>query len=182
MAALSRSMHKQAEYKRQNLYAWLFIFAQVAIFIGLIFFFFLSPVRVNGQSMSPMLQEGDILLIDKLTYHLRSPKRGDMVIFPHPETGEELIKRVIAFAGETVEITEGRVYINGVYLDESSYLEAAPDLDFRSTVVEINTIFVLGDERNMSLDSRDLGGVALRSIDGLVRFRVAPLNRTNIFL
>lgn len=180
MASPLRSTYKRAEYRRQNLYAWLFILLQVLIVVALVFFLFLTPVRVNGGSMAPTLTPDDVLLIDKFTLYLRAPQRGDMVIFPHPETGEELIKRVIALPGEMVEITGGNVYVNGCLLDESAYNPAAAE-DFPATVVDALSVFVLGDDRKMSLDSRTFGTVPFSKIDGCVRFRVAPLNRAALF-
>lgn len=176
-----RSAHKQREYKKQNLYAWLFILAQAAVVVALVFVLFLSPVRVNGGSMSPTLMQDDVLLIDKLSLYLRTPARGDVVIFSHAGTGEELIKRVIALPGETVEITGGSVYVDGRLLDESAYAPAAA-ADYPATYVEAGHVFVLGDDRGQSLDSRELGCIPMQSLDGRVRFRVAPFARAALFL
>lgn len=176
-----RSTYKQAEYKRQNLYAWLFLLAQVCVVVIVLFFLLLKPVRVNGISMTPTLTPGEVLLVDKLTFFLRSPSRGDMVIFPHPETGEELIKRVVGLPGETLEIKNGHVYIDGRYLDESAYTSAQA-ADFPAVQVPALCVFVLGDERGMSLDSRELGAISFKKLDGRVRMRIAPINGINLFL
>jgi len=150
-----------------------------------VFLLFLQPVSVRGASMSPALTEGEVLLIDRLALYLKTPARGDMVIFPHPDTGEELIKRIIAFPGETVEITEGKIYVNGRLLDESAYLSPnAKNGQLPATVVPPERVFVLGDNRGESFDSRDenFGCIPLASLDGIVRVRVAPLQRVQLFL
>ena len=175
-----RSAYKQAEYARHSLYAWVFILAQALAVLFVLFLFLFTPVRVNGTSMSPTLYEGEILLIDKLSLFLRTPPRGTMVIFAHPDTGEELIKRVVALSGETVEIQNGQVYINGCRLDETPYTPSAA-ADFGPVDVAFGHVFLLGDDRIDSLDSRDFGSVPLRLLDGRVRFRVAPLNRITLY-
>ncbi len=179
---LSRAVHKKAEYARHSFFAWLFVLLEVAAALVVVFVLVLFPVRVSGSSMAPTLQQGEVLLIDRLTLFLRSPRRGDLVIFENPSTGEELIKRVIALPGETVEIANGTVYIDGRMLDESSYSPSAAK-EFEAAVVPEETVFVLGDDRAGSLDSRDpaLGCVPLNLLDGKVRVRVSPLNRAALF-
>ena len=179
---LSRVAHKKAEYARHSFFAWLFVLFEVAAVLALIFLLVLFPVRVSGSSMAPTLQQGEILLIDRLTLFLRSPRRGDLVIFENPDTGEELIKRVIALPGETVDIVNGVVYIDGRMLDETAYSPSA-SIDFAPVIVPEDAVFVLGDDRAGSLDSRDpdLGCVPLNMLDGKVRVRVSPLTRAALF-
>ena len=180
---LSRTAHKKAEYTRQNFYAWLFVLIQAFAVLALLFLLVLSPVRVNGGSMSPTLLPGEVLLVDRLSLYLRMPQRGDMVIFSHPETGEELIKRIIALPGETVEITGGHVYVNGCLLDESAYAPAEAET-YSPVVVSEGAVFVLGDDRGQSMDSRDpaLGCIPIARLDGRVRLRVSPLTRAALFV
>lgn len=179
---LSRAAHKKAEYARHSFFAWLFVLVEVAAVLAMIFLVILFPVRVSGASMSPTLMQGEILLIDRLTLFLRSPKRGDLVIFENPATGEELIKRVVALPGETVDIVNGIVYIDGRKLDESAYAPTA-GADYMPAVVPENSVFVLGDDRAGSLDSRDpdLGCIPFSRLDGKVRVRVSPLTRAALF-
>ncbi len=180
---LSRSAHKKAEYARQNFYAWMFVLIQAFAVLALLFLLVLSPVRVNGGSMSPTLLPGEVLLVDRFSLYLRMPQRGDMVIFSHPETGEELIKRVIALPGETVEIADGHVYVNGCLLDESAYSPALAEA-YAPVAVPAGAVFVLGDDRGQSMDSRDpaLGCIPLKNLDGMVRLRVSPLTRAALFV
>ena len=184
MPNLSRSAHKAPEYARRNFYTWLLVFFEAAAVLMILFLLALIPAKVNGSSMSPTLLDGEVLLVDRVSMYVRMPQRGEIVTFAHPQTGEELIKRVIGMPGETVEITGGHVYVNGRLLDESSYLNSGAPADFPATVVPWESVFVLGDDRAASTDSRDpaVGCVALHSIDGTVRLRVSPLTRASLFL
>lgn len=180
---LSRSAYKKAEYRRQGMLAWIFVLFQGIVALVLLFTFVLSPVRVNGSSMSPTLEQGEVLLIDKLSLFLRMPQRGAMVIFTRPEAEEELIKRIIGMPGETVQLKEGCVYINGRKLDESAY-SPAPVEEHEAIVVPEGCVFVLGDDRAQSLDSRDpsIGCIPLNELDGRVRLRVSPFSRIALFI
>ena len=122
----------------------------VAIFVVT---FLLQISRVEGISMAPTLHGGEYTLINKLTYRWRVPERGDVIVFRAPtDPHADYIKRVIAVAGETVEVKEGVVYVNGNPLKES-YEETAPDYDYAVTTVPPGNLFVLGDNRNRSFDS-----------------------------
>lgn len=182
---LSRSAHKKAEYRRQTILAWVYVGVLVALVLFALVRFVLAPVRVNGASMLPTLTEGEVLLIDKLSLFLRTPPRGSMVVFALPDRSETFIKRIIAMPGETVQIKEGGVYVNGYLLDESLY---APDMrgveDFDALVVPEGKVFVLGDDRPISLDSRDpsIGCVPLEELEGRVRLRLTPFSKISLFI
>ncbi len=181
---LSRSAHKQDEYRRQSLYAWFMVLLQAMLIIFALFAFVLYPVQVSGGSMKPTLAPGEVLLIDKLSPYLRTPPRGALVIFEKPEIEDQFIKRIIALPGEFVDIDEGRIYIDGRLLDESSYTPSlVPNTDFSPLTVPEGCVFVLGDERENSLDSRDamIGCIPLSDLGGRVRLRVSPFSRVNIF-
>ncbi|MEL7604038.1 MAG: signal peptidase I, partial [Bacillota bacterium] len=113
MPSLSRAAHKAPEYARYNLYTWLLVLLEAVVVLAALFLLALSPARVNGTSMSPTLYNGELLLVDRVSMYIRMPQRGEMVTFSHPQTGEELIKRIIGLPGETVQITGGHVYIDG---------------------------------------------------------------------
>lgn len=180
---MSRTQDKRTQYRRGAFLAWLFTALQAAAALTLLFAVLMFPERMNGTSMAPTLQPGEILLVDRVTLFLRAPRRGDIVIFKNPRTGEELIKRVVALPHETVQIAGGSVYIDGRLLFEGAY---SPDAakDYGPAVVPEGRVFALGDERNDSLDSRDpsIGCIPFASLDGRVRFRLFPVERLAVFL
>jgi signal peptidase I len=105
------------------------------------------------------------VLIDKISYLLHSPERGDVIVFVPPNNERDYIKRVIGLPGDTVEIREGRVYVNGVALDEP-YLKNLINSDMPARTVEEGHYFVMGDNRNNSSDSRSFGAITPQSIVG----------------
>ena len=108
--------------------------------------------RIDGSSMNPTLVDGEYLIINNLSYYLDEPKRGDVIVFQHPNNDLNLIKRVIGLPGDTIEITNGDVILNGVVLDEP-YIKSPPTNNGRWQVPE-DSYFVMGDNRNNSSDSR----------------------------
>jgi signal peptidase I len=120
--------------------------------------------RIEGQSMEPNLHDGEYVLIDKVSYALHPPERGDVIVLVRP--GEkDLIKRVIGLPGDTVEVRGGRVIVNGVTLDEP-YLDQPINRIYAARQVEPDHYFVMGDNRNNSQDSRDFGPIPASSIVG----------------
>jgi signal peptidase I len=122
-------------------------------------------VRVDGYSMTPTLQNGEYILVNKLAYKTGAPHRGDIVVFVFPiDPHEDLIKRVIGLPGEKVAIHNGTVTINGVQINEP-YIAAAPLYDGEWVVSE-GQLFVLGDNRNESKDSHQWGLLPLENVVG----------------
>ena len=121
--------------------------------------------RIEGDSMEPNLHNGEYVLIDKISYLLHPPERGDVVVFTPPNNERDYIKRVIGLPGDTVEVTGGQIYVNGVALDEP-YLPQVVLRDEPARVVEEGRYFVLGDNRNNSSDSRSFGTITPQSIVG----------------
>lgn len=107
--------------------------------------------RIDGTSMNPTLQNGQYLLINNLSYYLDEPERGDIIVFHHPNSELNLIKRVIGLPGDHVEVRDQQVLVNGVALTET-YISAPPTYSGDWIVPEGN-YFVLGDNRNSSSDS-----------------------------
>lgn len=107
--------------------------------------------RIDGSSMNPTLQHGEYLLINNLAYYLNNPDRGDIIVFHHPNSDLNLIKRVIGVPGDEIEISNQQVKVNGTVLDEP-YIQAEPTYNGNWTVKE-GEYFVLGDNRNSSSDS-----------------------------
>lgn len=161
--------------------------------IGLSFFlvvylFFLQPHQVNGHSMDHTFENGDFLLTDKVSYRVGDPKRGDIVVFHAPEsancptgTGCDFIKRVIGLPGDTIQVRDNHIFLNGQLLKES-YLP--PDLVTepgaftrnKTIVVGPGEYFVCGDNRPGSSDSRAWGTVPKENIVGRAFFRYWPMS------
>ena len=120
--------------------------------------------RIEQVSMQPNLHEGEYVLVDKVSYALRTPARGEIVVFE--KTGQaDLIKRIIGLPGETIEVRDGRVYVNNVPLDEP-YISGPIDKPVPAQIVEAGRYFVMGDNRNNSSDSRLFGSIAAANIVG----------------
>src|SRR5881275_2473918 len=135
------------------------------IFSALFIVFLYQPVRVEGTSMLPGLQDQERIFINKFVYKLEPIERGDIVVFHYPfDPTKSYIKRVIGVSGDRVRIVEGQVYVNGHPLKEA-YVPGEY-FDYRSLPemsVPPNSYFVLGDHRSLSTDSRDFGPVAENS-------------------
>jgi len=138
-----------------------------AILIALVIQLFLAQAtRVYGQSMEPNLHTDQRLVVEKISYRLHSPRRGDVVVLHLPGHSRELlIKRVIGLPGETVEIRDGVVYINGKPLDEP-YVTYRSTENYEPRVIPPLSVFVLGDNRAASNDSRVFGPVRIEDIVG----------------
>ncbi len=124
-----------------------------------------ARIRVDGDSMDPTLLSGEYLIVNRLSYRFANPQRGDIIVFyPPPHPDEEYIKRVIGLPGDQVEVKGGHVYVNGQLLDEP-YLQARTDTP-GIWKVPAGQLFVLGDNRDNSSDSREWGTVAMDKVVG----------------
>ena len=131
----------------------------------LIHVFLAQATRVYGQSMEPNLHTDMRLVVEKLSYRLHTPQRGDIVVLRVRPGDEMLIKRVIGLPGDEVEIHDGQVYVNGQALDEP-YLNQETRGNLAPRVVPPLHVFVMGDNRRASNDSRSFGPVHLDNIVG----------------
>ncbi len=129
---------------------------------------------VVGASMEPSFEEGQRLLISKAIYRFREPQRGDVIVF-HPPTDQraDYIKRIIALPGDTVEIKEGAVYVNGSELYEP-YIEGPPRYTLGEETIPANNYFVLGDNRNNSNDSHNNWTAKRKDIIGKAWLSIWP--------
>lgn len=116
--------------------------------------FIAEPVRVDGASMVPTLYDGQIMLCQKISDWFGLPQRGEIIIVRYPGYTKNCVKRVIALPGERIEIAGGKVYINGALLDESAYWDGIIYQDYAAITVPEGCVFVMGDNRNGSKDSR----------------------------
>jgi signal peptidase I len=144
-----------------------------------IIIFLYQPVKVEGVSMMPGLEDQERIFVNKFVYRWEPIQRGDIIVFRYPrDTSKSYIKRVIGVAGDRVRIQNGQVYVNGEALDEdyvpSDYADAR---SYPELVVPRNTYFVLGDHRTMSSDSREFGPVNDRFIYGKAVFGYWPMEK-----
>jgi signal peptidase I len=152
-------------------------------------YFLVQPFYVKGASMEPTFDDREYLIIDELSYRMRQPERGEVVVFRYPlDPRQFFIKRVIGLPGETVKVGGDKVTIvnaghpDGFVLDESAYL--SPDVlthGERSITLGPDEYFVMGDNRTASLDSRTFGPLPAHEIVGRVWIRGWPLNRATVF-
>lgn len=151
----------------------------VAVVVSLLFQnYVFAQVKVEQHSMEESIHEGERLIENKFIYRFTKPKRGDIVIIEPEGYDKRLIKRVIGLPGETVELKDGRVYIDGVPLEEPyAKGETHPRGDIYPFVVPEDSVFVLGDNREVSLDSRNLGAIPYSDIEGKAVLRIWPLDK-----
>lgn len=152
--------------------------------------FLIQPFYVKGASMEPNFYDKEYLIIDKLSYRMHEPQRGDIIVFKYPNDPKEyFIKRVIGLPGEKVQVKEGGVFIynndhpQGYKLGESYISDSIKTYAFNEETVTLNAgeYYVMGDNRNASKDSRSFGSVDKSYIIGRVMFRGWPLDRINVF-
>ena len=141
--------------------------------------FLYQPVKVEGTSMMPSLDDQERIFVNKYVYRLEPIQRGDIVVFRYPrDPSKSFIKRVIGLAGDRIRIDSGEVFVNGDALEED-YVPAAyaDQRSYPETVVPANSYFVLGDHRTMSNDSRDFGPVNVGHIYGKAVFGYWPMDK-----
>jgi signal peptidase I len=163
---------------------WLFVIGGALVVALVIRTFLLQAFWIPTASMEPTLQEGDRVLVNKLSYDLHDVNRGDIIVFERPESGsdghpeddiKDLIKRVVALPGETIEARDGAVYIDGRLLDEPYLPDDMPTNDLPPTEIPEGRVFVMGDNRTNSSDSRVFGPIDQDLIVGRAFIRIYPL-------
>ena len=168
---------------QEELVAWIKTILSAAVYAVLIVTFGFQVARVEGQSMSPTLEDQDRLIVNKLVYRLGSPRRGDIVMLYYPiNPDKSFVKRVIAEERDTVRIMDGRVYVNDVPMaDDYVPVEYRSHDDWGPQVIPDGYYFVMGDHRNNSSDSRHWGMVPKRYIIGKVQLRWWPVPAARVF-
>jgi signal peptidase I len=133
---------------------------QLAVLSLLIAAFFMRLPQVSGRSMEPLIHSGEYVLINTFAFRFGAPRRGEVVAFRHEGDAREVfIKRVIGLTGDRIRIDRGRVYVGGIKLDEP-YVQDPDDRSVPETVVPPASVYVLGDDRANSEDSRAFGSVS----------------------
>ncbi|CDA15148.1 MULTISPECIES: signal peptidase I [Clostridia] len=168
-----------------ELLSWLiYIVIVVILSLGIITFIG-QRTKVSGHSMETTLSDGDNLIVDKISYRFRDPERFEIIVFPFQyEEHTYYIKRIIGLPGETVQVIDGYVYINGEMLDENYGLEVMDDPGIAAEPITLgeDEYFVLGDNRNHSSDSRDpsVGVLHRDDIMGRAWIRIWPFDKFGV--
>lgn len=158
----------------------------VLVITYLVIHFVGQRTQVQGESMEPMLQDGDNLIVDKITYHFKAPQRFDIIVFPFQYKEDTYyIKRIIGLPGETVQITgDGTIYIDGEVLEEGYGREVIRDPGNAYSPVTLgeDEYFVLGDNRNNGSDSRSssVGLIHRKDIIGRAWVRIWPFSKISV--
>lgn len=172
-------LHKKDEPYRKaansDFIIYLLTLMAVAIFIRTFIF---EPVQCIGISMYPTLVGGEGMFTEKLTYTVSAPQRDDIIICRYPYHTEKCVKRVIAVPGDRISISDGAIYLNGEKLDESAYWDGyIEDSDMPEVTVPERSLFVVGDNRNHSGDSRHVGFIPYCQVKGKVRAVMTPFSQ-----
>jgi signal peptidase I len=170
------------EQRKGMMHSWLRDLVISVVVSAFIIIFLYQPVRVEGTSMLPMLEDQDRLFINKVAYRVGEIHRGDVVVFLYPHDHEKsYIKRVIALPGDTLRIDHGEVIVNGERVKES-YVPTrfADDRSQPEMTVPGHEYFVMGDHRSISSDSRDFGPVDRDLIYGKAAFVYWPMDQAGV--
>jgi signal peptidase I len=160
-------------------FGFLFFFVlAVLIVFGFVRPFVAEPLSITSASMDPTLQAGDSVLATKFAYRFADPERGDVVLFEAPFDGAPTIKRVVGVAGDTVAVRDGVLFVNGEKTREDYVDYNLTDATFFGpTDVPEGGVYVMGDNRANSLDSRSYGPVPEEDVLGGIGLRIWPLGR-----
>ena len=169
----------------RELFGWIIFIVLVVAASYVVVTFVGQRTQVSGESMETTLADGDHLIVDKISYRFRDPKRYDIVVFPYRYAENTYyIKRIIGLPGETVQITDGYVYINGTLPDEhyGNAVMNNPGLAAEPVTLGPDEYFVLGDNRNNSQDSRsaNVGVIHRDELLGRAWIRIWPLDRFGV--
>lgn len=176
---MSEQAVKEEKGRKINseLIEWLKSIALAVVIALVIRFFIFETFLVEGTSMYPTLQHHERLVVNKISYNFQKPQHGDIIVFNYANR-RDFIKRAIAFGGERVEIRESYLYVNGKRQVEP-YIRGQKMHDFGPVVVPDGYVFVLGDNRNNSMDSRDpaVSAISLERVKGEAMFIFWPFSR-----
>ena len=159
--------------------AWLGNLAISLLIAGFFIVFLYQPVKVEGTSMMPGLEDQERIFVNKFVYRIESISRGDVIVFRYPrDPSKSFIKRVIGVAGDKIRIVEGAVYVNGAPITEDYVPPQYSDWRTQPEItVPERSYFMMGDHRNMSNDSRDFGPVAQSYVVGKAVFGYWPMEK-----
>jgi len=156
----------------------------IVILAAIIRLFVIQPFIVDGQSMEPGFQNNDYLITEKVSLHFKQPERGEMVILRPPDNpGVNYLKRIIGVPGDTIDIKGGYVFVNDKKISEP-YIDGqktvTPNNEELKITLKQNEFFAMGDNRNHSRDSREIGPIPKQNIVSHVWIRLFPFNKIKI--
>ena len=182
---MSRRRRRREPGIIREILGWIFYIIVILVLTYVIITYVGQRTSVSGSSMETTLSDGDQLLVDKLSYRFQNPKRFDIIVFPYKyEENTYFIKRIIGLPGETIQVTDGKIYINGQVLDESYGREVLKSGGIAETPITLgeDEYFVMGDNRNDSMDSRDpsVGVLHKSELVGRAWVRIWPLSKFGV--
>jgi len=170
-------MQRKKQYRAHERWSWIFsMLAAIAIAFTLRFFVF-EFIRVDGESMMPTLLDEEYVFMEKVTYWFSEPQRGDIIICSYPNHTDTYVKRVVGMAGDRIRVTGGVLYIN----DEANYdyFPGVMNNDLDEITVPEDHVFVMGDNRNASMDSTNpsIGPLPDSMVQGKALFVIWPIDQ-----
>jgi signal peptidase I len=167
-------MERKKEYRKREARSWILsLLAAVVIALALRFFVF-EFIRVDGESMLPTLEDKEYVFMEKVTYWFSGPERGDIIICSYPNSPNTYVKRVIGTPGDRIRITGGVLYINDTA--NYDYYQGVMLNDMDEVAVPEDHVFVMGDNRNNSMDSTSIGPLPYSMVQGKALFVVWPFD------
>lgn len=177
------SEHQRTRHTLRSIISFMLYIVAILLITFLLIRFVGQRTEVVGYSMTPTLDNGDQLIVEKVSYHFRDPQRFDIIVFPYRyEENTYYVKRIIGLPGETIRIDDdGNIYINGKILEEHYGKEVIQDPGIAAAEITLadDEYFVMGDNRNDSKDSRDpsVGPIHRSELIGRVWLRIWPLSK-----
>lgn len=173
---LASRMQRKRDYKKRETRGWIFSLITAIIIALMLRFFVFEFIRVDGSSMEPTLYTDEYVFMEKVTYWFAEPAHGDVIICSYPNRTETFVKRVIGIEGDVLEIKDGVLYINGQANDD--YYEGIMNTVLAPITVPEDAVFVMGDNRNHSMDSTNssIGALGYDMILGKAVFVLWPVD------
>ena len=182
---MNQQTASKTKYIIKEILGWIAYIAVVCLLMFVIINYVGQRTRVEGDSMNPALTNGDNLIVEKISYRFNDPARYDIIVFPYAHAEDVYyIKRIIGMPGETIQIIDGYVYINGELLNEHYGAEVMLDGGIANEPITLgeDEYFVLGDNRNHSADSRDpsVGVLTKEDLIGRAWVRIYPFDEMEV--
>ncbi|MEG1559977.1 MAG: signal peptidase I [Clostridia bacterium] len=175
----TKAHSKDSAYKRADTLEFMFTLIMVIVAVFAFRLFIFEPVRVDGESMQTTLMDNERMFVEKLSVWTGKIDRGEIVIVYFPNRGSDtFVKRVVGLPGEKLQVKNGVLYIDNKQLDESKYWHGTMNQDYGPIMIPNDSVFVMGDNRNFSGDSRQgrVGPIPIYRIIGRVRGVIWPLS------